>query len=362
MSESDDTEKTHEPSPHKLEEARKKGEIARSPDTLVAVGYAGMAMIALMLGKASLTAFGDALLPLIDHPERLVADFFDGPSDGPTAALAGGVLTAVLPWFLVPGILVLATLLATRGLLFTPSKLAFKGSRLSLIQNAKNKFGRGGLFEFAKSFTKLAVYSAALALFLTAYMSEIVGSPQAGPGPVLALFGHLTLQFLAVVVVIAAAIGTIDFVWQRHEHLRKNRMSHKELRDEFKNTEGDPEMKHERRQRGQEIAMNRMMADVPKASVIIVNPTHYAVALKWDRGQGGAPVCLAKGVDAVAVRIREAAQEAGIPIHEDPPTARSLYASVDIGQQIAPDLYRPVAAAIRFAEDMRQKAKRGVWR
>jgi len=158
-------------------------------------------------------------------------------------------------------------------------------------------------------------------------------------------------------VIIATVIGGIDAIWQHSEHLRKNRMSRKEITDETKNAEGDPHLKQERRQRAMEIAQNQMMADVPKADVIIVNPTHYAVALKWSREKGDAPVCVAKGVDEIARAIRETAIAAGVPIHSDPPTARSLHATTEIGQQIAPDHYQTVAAAIRFAERMRQRAR-----
>ena len=165
------------------------------------------------------------------------------------------------------------------------------------------------------------------------------------------------MSFLFIVVLISGAIGGIDAIWQHFEHLRKNRMSHKEIMDENKNTEGDPHLKQERRQRAMSIAQNQMMADVPSADVIVVNPTHYAVALKWSRLPGEAPVCVAKGVDEIARAIREKAIENGVPIHSDPPTARSLHATTNIGDQIAPDLYRAVAAAIRFAETMRKRAK-----
>jgi flagellar biosynthetic protein FlhB len=134
-------------------------------------------------------------------------------------------------------------------------------------------------------------------------------------------------------------------------------MSRKELTDESKNSEGDPAMKQQRRQKGIAIAMNQMMNDVPEADVIIVNPTHYAVALKWNRMGGGAPECVAKGVDLVAAQIREIAQENGVPVHSDPPTARALYATVEIGDQIPDVQFKPVAAAIRFADRIRKAAR-----
>ena len=129
------------------------------------------------------------------------------------------------------------------------------------------------------------------------------------------------------------------------------------MREEAKQSEGDPHMKAQRRSRAEAIATNRMLLDVPKADVVIVNPTHYAVALKWSRTRGSAPVCVAKGEDELALRIREIAATARMPVHADPPTARALHATVAIGREIAPEHYRAVAAAIRFADRMRKAAR-----
>lgn len=353
----DDSDKSHEASQHKLDEARKKGEIARSADLLTAVAYLGLLIVFLALGPDTLIRFGNAMMPLIDQPERMAPLFFTGPAIAPTGELMRQAIMPILPWLLFPAAIVILSLIAQRGLVFTPSKLKPKMSRLSLIENAKNKYGRRGLFEFAKSFVKLTVYSISLAVFLMAELETIVGSLQGGPGAVLQILGALLIKLMTLVVIIAAMIGLIDVFWQQQEHLRKNKMSHKEMRDEYKESEGDPHMKQQRRARAQEIAMNQMMLDVPKADVVIVNPTHYAVALTWSRKPGEAPVCIAKGVDGVAARIREVATRENIPIHSDPPTARALHATVEIGAQIDQEHYRPVAAAIRFSEDMRRKAR-----
>lgn len=354
-------EKSHEPSPRKLEEARKKGEIPRAPDLLTGMAYLGMLLSALVLGPASISQFADGLMPFIEHPDMLEVLFFEDGAQGP----AGGVLLEGLPpslvFLAVPGLFVLLTLLATRGLLFTPSKLVPKFSRISPIENAKNKFGRRGLFEFFKSFSKLLFYSLCLGLFLTGQIDLILASIRGSAGQAVIIMSELIVDFLTIVVVIAIVMGGIDFLWQRADHMRRNRMSQKELRDEFKEAEGDPMLKQQRRQRAQEIAMSQIIAEVPKADVVIVNPTHYAVALKWSKLPGSAPVCVAKGVDEVALRIRKIAEEAEVPIHSDPPTARALFATTDIGQEIDPDNYRPVAAAIRFAEDMRAKARKKGW-
>jgi flagellar biosynthetic protein FlhB len=357
----DSAEKSHEASPRKLEEARKKGEIPRAPDLLTGFAYLGMLLCLLAVGSWSVSSMGDGLMPLVEQPDRLAALFFSDGAQSISLGLIAASFLPALPLLLVPGCLVLLCLLATRGLLFTPSKLTFKASRISPVDNAKNKFGRRGLFEFFKSFVKLMVYSICLAVFLQSQMQEIVGSVFYGPGQAARTMVEMIVDFLVFVVVIAMSIGLVDYLWQRAEHLRKNRMSQKEMRDEFKESDGDPMFKQHRRARGQEIAMSQMMQDVPKADVVIVNPTHFAVALTWSRMAGEAPVCVAKGQDSVALKIREIATEAGVPIHSDPPTARALFATTEIGSEISPDHYKPVAAAIRFAQDMRAKARQKGW-
>jgi flagellar biosynthetic protein FlhB len=162
---------------------------------------------------------------------------------------------------------------------------------------------------------------------------------------------------LAITTVIAVTIAAVDLVWQRFDHARRLRMSYQDMREEAKQAEGDPHMKAQRRSRAEAIATNRMLLDVPKADVVIVNPTHFAVALKWTRAKGTAPVCVAKGEGEMALRIREIAATAGIPLHSDPPTARALFAATAVGREIAPEHYRAVAAAIRFSDRMRRAAR-----
>ncbi|KHQ52465.1 EscU/YscU/HrcU family type III secretion system export apparatus switch protein [Mameliella alba] len=362
MAEQDESsEKSHEPSQRKLDEARKKGEIARAPDLLTAMAYLGMLVCMTAAGGYSLASFAEALLPLIEQPDRLESLFFRDGAPSIAGSLISESLGPALPFLFAPGVLVLLALFATRGIVFTGSKLAPKISRINPIENAKNKFGRRGLFEFFKSFVKLSVYSVLLAVFLGGQLDLIVGTAMATPGEAVLRMTDLMKHFLLIVVLIAAVIGGIDLFWQRAEHIRKNRMTQKELRDEMKESEGDPHLKQHRRMRAQEMALSQMMGDVPTADVVIVNPTHYAIALSWSRLPGSAPVCAAKGTDEVAARIRETAKEAGVPIHSDPPTARALFATTKIGEEIAPDHYRPVAAAIRFADSMRRKAKEKGW-
>jgi flagellar biosynthetic protein FlhB len=353
----EDTDKSFEATPQKLLEARRKGDVAKSNDLLTAAAYLGLLVALMTFGADSVQQFGTTLMVLIDRAPDLSVLFVTGGINAAMGGVLSKVALALLPLFLIPAVFVILAVFAQRAWVFAPSKLQPKLSRISLLENAKNKFGRGGLFEFAKSFTKLVVYSFCLTLFIRARLPEILGTVETAPHLALLLMVNLCLGFLFLVVIIATLIGGIDAVWQHFEHLRKNMMSRKEITDEAKNAEGDPHLKQERRQRAMEIAQNQMMAEVPKADVIIVNPTHFAVALKWSREKGDAPICVAKGIDEIARAIREAAATAGVPIHSDPPTARALHASTDIGQQIAPDHYQTVAAAIRFAEQMRQRAR-----
>lgn len=352
-----DDDKQYEASQHKLDEARKKGDFPRSTDLNTAAAYAGLLVTGLALGAASLVEIGTSLSGMLGRSDTLSASVFGGSG----APLAGGLMqnlgVALAPWFMIPAAFVIVSIIVQRGFVFAPSKLEFKLSRISPISQAKNKFGRSGLFEFAKSFAKLVLYSTVLFMFLSTRIEEIIGALALTSGQVIVMLLQLCVALLSIVFVIAVSLGVIDYTWQRAEHLRKNRMSRKELTDEAKNSDGDPAMKQQRRQKGIAIAMNQMMADVPDADVIIVNPTHYAVALKWDRTRGGAPECVAKGVDLVAAQIREIAQENGVPIHSDPPTARALFATVEVGDQIMRDHYKAVAAAIRFADRVRKAAR-----
>ncbi|KAJ57339.1 flagellar biosynthesis protein FlhB [Actibacterium mucosum KCTC 23349] len=353
----EDDDKQHEPTQKKLDDARRRGELARSQDLNVAASYGGLCLAAFGVGVGSLSAFGDTTAKLLDQADSLSAIALAPGGGTLLLGLLGTALVALLPWFLGPAFLAFLSILGQRSLVFSASKLKPKLSRISPISNAKNKFGRGGLFEFAKSAVKLAAYCIVLSVFLFGRMPAMLDTLHLSPGMGTAVMLRMAVDFLVVAAILALVIGAIDYVWQYFEHLRKNRMSTKELRDEVKQSEGDPYLKQQRRQKGMAIAANRMLADVASADVVIVNPTHFAVALKWDRDSESAPVCVAKGVDEIAARIRETAAEAGVPLHSDPPTARAIHATVEIGHQIHREHYKAVAAAIRFAESLRQKTK-----
>ncbi|TNC71316.1 EscU/YscU/HrcU family type III secretion system export apparatus switch protein [Rubellimicrobium roseum] len=355
----DESEKSFEPTQRRLEDARKRGEVPQSADLVTAAAYAGLLLSASVFGASSLLALGAGLATLLAQAPSLAEQVFVGspqPLWADLFALTGG---AIWVWFALPAGAALLCLVAQGALVVAPQKLAPQLSRVSPLAQARQKFGHHGLVEFGKGLFKIALYAAALGWTLAQATPDLVGaSGQPAPQVIEVLLG-LTVVLLGKVVAVALVLGAADLLWQRLAFLRRHRMSRKEMTDEMKEAEGDPHLKQERRQKGISIAMNRMLNDVPSASVVIVNPTHYAVALRWDRASGGAPVCVAKGVDEIAARIRERAMAAGVPIHRDPPTARAIHASVEVGEQVRRPEWRAVAAAIRFAEGLRDRARKG---
>jgi len=355
--EEDAADKSFDATPHKLAEARKKGDIAKSTDLLTAASYLGLLVALMAAGAGAADRVGTAMMTLLDQADSMAPMFFAGRGAAPAGGLLQEISWGMAPIFGLPALGVVLALFAQNAWVFAPSKLEPKLSRISLISNAKNKFGRDGIFEFIKSFAKLLIFSACLAVFIYIWLPDMIGVLQTNPQTTIALLAKICTAFLSVVVIVSGIIGGVDALWQHASHMRKNRMSRKEVTDETKESEGDPHQKQERRQRAMTAAQNQMMQDVPTADVIIVNPTHYAVALKWSRLPGEAPTCVAKGVDEIAATIRRIGAEAGVPLHSDPPTARALHAAVNIGDQIRHEDYAPVAAAIRFAEEMRTRAK-----
>ena len=348
----DDEGRDHEPTERRLEEARRKGDLPRSADTNTAASYLGLLIALAGLGAAGVAAFAQSASAFLSA----AADPVRRP--GTVVALdAFRMAGAFWPALVLPAAAVLISLVVQRAVVVAPDKLALRLSRIDPLANARQKFGRGGLVEFAKALIKAAAVAAGLVMLAGGDGDRIL-APQRLPA---AAVGALAARVLTEVVLwsalVAGAIGAGDLLWQRFEFRRRNRMTRQELVEEFKQSEGDPHLRQARRQRAEAIATNRMLRDVARADVVIVNPTHYAVALRWSRASGRAPVCVAKGVDAMAAQIRLRAAEAGVPIRSDPPTARALHASVGLGEEIRTEHFAPVAAAIRFAEAMRRRSR-----
>ena len=359
MSEEDASggEKTHDPTQKKLEDARKKGDIAKSTELAVTASYLALFIAFFAIGGQALQSSGAGLSVFLEQPDRLTGQIL-GPGGGLLSArLVWASVGSLSPLFIVPLAGALLAFVAQRAFVFSLEKLQPKLSRVSPIATAKQKFGPTGLVEFAKSTAKLIAISLIAGVLLWVEISAIVGSARATPAALSVTMSAMFMRLFTGILVVSAAIAFIDFAWQRFDHMRKLRMSFQDIKDENKEVEGDPHLKNRRRQRAVEISKNQMLADVPEADVVIVNPTHVSVALKWSRAKGTAPVCVAKGVDHVALQIREIADRSGVPLHRDVPTARALYDLVEIGDEIPPEQYKAVAAAIRFAEDMRRKAR-----
>jgi len=349
-------EKSHEATPQKLEKARKKGDMPRSQDAQTAAAYLGFVIAVFLAGAWSVEQLGETLMAFFARPAELVALGRDAPSE--TIGMVGRqLLAAAAPVLLAPAGMILILLIAQRGIVLAPEKIQPKVSRISPVANAKQKYGAHGLMEFVKSAIKLVAVAIVLGIAVSSELDRLALYVRLDPRTLPALLADQFWMIATGVLIVAFALAAIDILWQRHSHRRRMRMTHQEVKDETKQAEGDPHMRQQRRDRAREIASNRMLHDVPKADVVVVNPTHYAVALKWARAAHTVPVCVAKGTDELARRIRMRAEQAGVPIHEDPPTARSLHATVDVGQPIQPDHYKAVAAAIIFADKMRAQRR-----
>ncbi len=353
----DQSDRTFEATEQKLRRARQEGDIPRSQEANAALLYLGFwGALALMgatmvPGWLRMAARTIGAEPWPDKVNRTTADL--GWATGGYAALSALAAIALM------GLCVLLGMIAQRTIVFTPKKLSLDFSRIDPLKNAKQKFGKSGLVGFGISLGKAGLVIASGWILFGSLLVMLSNADRMGGGQWVSGLGVILGRVTMLAVGISALFAVVDLLWKYFDHRRRNRMSRKEMMDEFKESEGDPHMKANRRQRAVDIVMNQMLADVEKADVVLVNPTHYAVALQWKRGSGRAPVCLAKGIDEVAARIRGRAAEHNIPVWPDPPATRAIYALVDIGAEIRNEHFAPVAAAIRFAEAMRRKARDG---
>ncbi|MEY2169465.1 MULTISPECIES: flagellar biosynthesis protein FlhB [unclassified Rhodanobacter] len=357
MSDDSDQEKTEQPTEKRLKESREKGEVPRSRD------LSGAAVV--LAGVAALMAGGPASF---EHARRIFR-FGLGYSREAlfSDALPGRVLHAALREALALfAPVALATLLAAfaaplllGGLNFSGKALEPKFERLDPIKGLGRIFALRGLVELGKALLKLLFIGAVLALLLRHWQGALQatgrGAVSAGIAQALGLLGQAALWFGSIL----ALIGGLDALYQKYDHTRKLRMSRQEIKDEMKESEGSPEMKGRIRQVQMAQARRRMMEELPKADVVVVNPTHFAVALKYDDGRMGAPRVIAKGVDVLAQQIRLVAGSHRIPLVEAPPLARALYASTKLGQEIPAALYVAVAQVLVYVYQLKQAAAQG---
>ncbi|QFQ87818.1 flagellar type III secretion system protein FlhB [Paracoccus kondratievae] len=353
----DSGDKQFEPTESKLRKARQEGDVPRSTELQSALMYLGL-WFALVFAATwavpawiGIAARGLGAEPFPDVRGQAATDL--------ARAIAGQAGLATLAGIGIMAVPILLGLVVQRSIVLTPKKLLPDFKRINPIKNAAQKFGKKGLVAFVIALGKALLVGVGGWFLYASLLNALVSAGAMADLQWVEGLGVILRRAVLLAIGIGVVFAGIDLIWKRLEYLKRHRMSRKEMQDEHKENEGDPHLKAARRQKGVDIVLSTMLADTEKADVIIVNPTHYAVALEWKRGSGRAPVCLAKGVDEVAARIRERAREHQIPIWSDPPCARAIHATVEIGQEIKPEHFAPVAAAIRFAEAMRKKVREG---
>ncbi len=353
MSEQNAQDKTFDPTPSRIERARREGDVPLSREATAAAGYIGLYLAIVAATGLAVPPLADALAALQDRPEAF------SPSSNPSA-LSAAVLAAfgsASIFLAAPAAAAVAALALQQNVVVAPARLKPKFSRLSPVANAKHKFGPEGLVEFLKSFSILLFISAGFAVIYADRFMSLPGTARARGEAVGGMVMVEAAVLIGAVATFALVVGLGDVLWARARLKKRLMMSLEEIKRDAKETEGDPHFKSARRERARAIATNKMLNDVPKANVVIVNPQHYAVALKWDGPKAGPPVCVAKGVDKMAQRIRDLAALNGVPLRRDAPSARAIYAVVEVGEEIRREHFAAVAAAIHFADAVRRKAK-----
>jgi flagellar biosynthetic protein FlhB len=292
----------------------------------------------------------------------LIANAHDIPLDGGgiirmTGRLGLEVLAAVSIPFLLLALAAIVGNMIQHRLVWSVELLKPKLSKISLAAGLKRLFSAQALANFAKGLAKISLLAAVMTALLWPERRRLETLVTVDPAAILPLTKSLALGVLGSVVAILAIIAAADYLFQYRQWFERQKMSLREMKDEFKQTEGDPMVKGRIRQLRIARMRKRMMAEVPKASVVITNPTHYAVALQYERGMN-APVCLAKGVDAVALKIREVAAQHNIPIVENAPLARALHATVELDREIPTEHYKAVAEVIGYVMRLRRAISR----
>ena len=342
----DKDQKTQEPTQKKLEDARKKGDVASAPEVRHAMMFLAMVLACGVLGTSAVSGLGRMFVRLWGG-----ADGFSMEPQGMQALTAGVLLQLGSTLWPMLGVLfvfaVLIPFVQGRPTL-SWSRLKPKWSKLSPIAGFGRLFGLRGLVEFLKTVAKFALVITVAILVVwpkAVGVDQLIGME---PTAIVSTAAALAMRMLKAVALLVGALALFDWFYQRRSFLTRMRMSLQEVKDEHKQAEGDPHLKARVRSIAMERSRRRMMAAVPTASVIITNPTHYAVALKYEHGEMAAPVVVAKGVDAVALRIREIGTDANVPIVESPPLARALFASAELDRPIPIEHYKAVAEIIGY--------------
>lgn len=342
----DDSQKTEEPSQKKLDDARKRGQVvlSREINNWVMLG-AGALMIA-MLAPYVFGELKRTLVVFLAHPHQIQMDGI-GVRDMGVRLFGDLGMILFLPLLLL---FVGAAIgpFSQIGPLFSAESLKPSLSKISVIKGVGRLFSARSVVEFLKGVFKLAIISMVGVAVMMPVYPTIEHMIFTDMNVVLEELYGLTLRLFMAVIAVLTVIAVLDYIFQHRDFMKRMRMSKQEQKEEYKQTEGDPQVKARLRELRESKARQRMMAAVPQADVIITNPDHYAIALKYDPENMNAPIMLAKGVDRVAHNIKDLAKDLSIPIVENPPLARGLYASMEIGQMIPSEHYKAVAEVISY--------------
>lgn len=353
--EPDESEKTEDPSEKKLLDAREKGNVAKSQEVNSWFMLTAATVVILIFSQNMAASLSHSLKTFLQNAHDYTLSGFGGLEILET--VLWGLLAAIgLPFFVFT-VAALAGNLVQHGFLLQTETMQPKLSKISPLAGLKRLFSMTSLVNFAKSLAKLVIVTVLICLIMWPAQDSLEVMVSMDVAALLPHVQVLALKILGAVVALYSVVAVLDYSYQRQQWWNKLKMTAQEVKDEFKQQEGDPIVKGKIRQIRMERGRKRMMAAVPDASVVITNPTHYAVALKYEAGMP-APICLAKGVDALALKIRQLANENDIPLVENPPLARALHAGVEVDDEIPPEHYKAVAEVIGFV--LRQNDKRKV--
>jgi flagellar biosynthesis protein FlhB len=353
MADDDAAEKTQDPTQKRLDDAHERGDVAKSQEVNTWFLIAGATLV--------MSSFSGSIGSGIEMPLRnLIANSWMINVDGPgllalTRSLGYAVLAALGMPFLFLIIAAVAGNMIQHRMVWSAEALTPKFSKISPMAGAKRLFGKQAAANFLKGLFKLIALGVVMIAVLWPERHRLDAMIRFEPEAIMGVTRALTLQLMGAVVAMLALVAIADFFFQYRQWYEKQKMSLQEIKEEYKQSEGDPHIKGKIRQLRQQRMKKRMMAAVPKASVIITNPTHYAVALSYERGMP-APICVAKGIDAIALKIREVAKAHDIPIVENVALARALHASVEIDDEIPVEHYKAVAEIIGYVMGL----KRGI--
>lgn len=351
----DDDDKTEEPTPRKLEQAREKGDIIYTPEVGSALSLIALTAVVSFMAGPIASQMAHAFIGFLAMPEQF------STQPGALEAILGEIGLKLLGIFGFMCLTLAGAGVAARYIqdkpMFTGEKLQPKIEKLNPMEGFKRVFGKEAFASFLKSLAKLGVVGGVMLWALWPKDSTLENMSLLDVAALLPYVQDRVVAMLMALAGASALIAVVDYVFTRQSFMKRQRMSRREIKEEHRQQDGDPMVKAKLRQIRIQRSRQRMMQNVPQASVIITNPTHYAVALKYDPIQTPAPICVAMGVDAVAFRIREVAEEHDIPIVEDPPLARALFATAELDQPIPKEHYEAVAKVIGFI--MRLARRRG---